>query len=42
MANNKKEEGVDWVKVAEGTVAAAEAAIELINPTFTFYSRFSC
>lgn len=30
MANNKKEE-VDWVKVAEGTVAAAEAAIELIK-----------
>ena len=31
MANNKKEEGVDWVKVAEGTVAAAEVAIELIT-----------
>lgn len=31
MANNKKEEGVDWVKVAEGTVAAAEVAIELIK-----------
>ena len=25
MANNKKEEGVDWVKVAEGAAAVAGA-----------------
>ena len=31
MANNKKEEGVDWVKVAEGAAAVAGAVGTLIS-----------